>query len=1051
MHWKRVSALLLSLALAGSMMVTTPATTMAAPNTGQGVTAQDARQDNSYSVDFTEAEGTAGWGGVSLANKGAGSVTWEDGALKITSNAGDKAEGNVGVFNMDTPEYTNGYMETEFEMTNAEGRIGFLIHADGGRNHQELIYDNGNWYLRKFANGAGGTNEAQEVYRLSTGTKYTMRVEVVNNKLTAVITQEGGEAKTLYDGQEISSEIPESGHFGFRAWGSDWGNSGDTHYGSMKVYTIAMGELEAGEEPDEPDEPQQGDEYFLDFEKTKGDWQVRPNGSEGSAVVTSDGRFEVQTTKLAGDQYYLTYDAASPDLASGELSMDVEQKYAAAGRFSFVFRYKDANNWNAVGYDVGGAWKLFTMQNGKLTNKSIFTLTPGNTFNIRISFVDTDLEVYIDDSLMYKGSGDLPGGEDVAGKMGIRTWGYEGNYAHIIVDNMKYTKTNAVSLDPRETTIRGSEAGLYDIPVRLSTTLNPFERLTVGSGDDVQELTLGTDYTVDNSGDTPVVTIKKEYIETIKDSAQTVIHFVFQENYSTDFTINIGQDEAAFTYTRDFADGIDGFALKEGSGTVTAKDGKAVLTGNGIFIDENSEESRNNEIGFTFDPTSDNMGMGAVLRYAGEGEDYIWVGPVSQSGQHETTWAISTRSGQKASWPDGYFVLADRGKPYKVKVRVVEDVVTVYVDNAETYTASISGLPTHAGQVGFKSGGNGMSVYGFTQNEAVFPSGTKDEITEETISSDKMTVTMDAAFPRVIKYDVKDAGTAMGQEKPVYGLELNNRWYVPEVKADISGDTATYHMSVDEEEMKATFDVVFTVKGNVLDMRIKNIKDESTPIYTFNFPEQSLVSLPSTAENAELRVNNFKAETVSALSGLSGENTYEATSLAVLSGGGVAASINNGSDKNRQEIAYQTFAAGDHTSTGLWSNEYMYRGLDGKVMEEPWTKVSVTGDRNDDGVVDYQDGAIARRDDCYKDGEERLPGSEDVMRSMNMIAMNVGSMAQYPFLRIEDNIKKFYLGQTASDRISLSRGISRKGMTPLIRITRITIREQAVLQTLRRC
>lgn len=119
----------------------------------------------------------------------------------------------------------------------------------------------------------------------------------------------------------------------------------------------------------------------------------------------------------------------------------------------------------------------------------------------------------------------------------------------------------------------------------------------------------------------------------------------------------------------------------------------------------------------------------------------------------------------------------------------------------------------------------------------------------------------------------------------------------------------------------------------------------------------------------------------------------------------MAATLTGESYKNRHEVAYQTFDAGDHTSTGLWVNEFTYRGLDGEVMYEPAVKVAITADRNKDGKVDYQDGAIALRDDCMT----RKTGADVVTDTWTMVAMNVGSEAQYPFLRILDNVKKMSL------------------------------------------
>ena len=71
----------------------------------------------------------------------------------------------------------------------------------------------------------------------------------------------------------------------------------------------------------------------------------------------------------------------------------------------------------------------------------------------------------------------------------------------------------------------------------------------------------------------------------------------------------------------------------------------------------------------------------------------------------------------------------------------------------------------------------------------------------------------------------------------------------------------------------------------------------------------------------------------------------------------------------------------------------------------------ITTDCNKDNKVDYQDGAIVLRDDCM----ERKTGADTVTDSWNMIAMNVGSEAQYPFLRILDNAKKMSL---ATDNFS---------------------------------
>lgn len=168
-------------------------------------------------------------------------------------------------------------------------------------------------------------------------------------------------------------------------------------------------------------------------------------------------------------------------------------------------------------------------------------------------------------------------------------------------------------------------------------------------------------------------------------------------------------------------------------------------------------------------------------------------------------------------------------------------------------------------------------------------------------------------------------------------------------------------------------------------MKIQNVKEGDTKLYTLNFPGHSLVSMSSKDPEGKLVVNNYQSQTTTDLASAAPSSAYKETTLAVLSNANAAAAVSGLSYKNRHEIAYQTFDAGDHTSTGLWVNEYTYRGLDGKVMiGEPWAKVSVTKDRNKDGKVDYQDGAIALRDDCMT----RKTGADTTTDSWNMIAMN---------------------------------------------------------------
>lgn len=74
-----------------------------------------------------------------------------------------------------------------------------------------------------------------------------------------------------------------------------------------------------------------------------------------------------------------------------------------------------------------------------------------------------------------------------------------------------------------------------------------------------------------------------------------------------------------------------------------------------------------------------------------------------------------------------------------------------------------------------------------------------------------------------------------------------------------------------------------------------------------------------------------------------------------------------------------------------------------KENERPWVKVVIAGDANQNGKVDWQDGAVALRETVMHIPEH----SEMVKEAANIrISMNFGSQAQNPFLIALDNVKR---------------------------------------------
>ncbi len=186
-------------------------------------------------------------------------------------------------------------------------------------------------------------------------------------------------------------------------------------------------------------------------------------------------------------------DKDSPELSSGEFSADFEIN-SHAGRFGFVFHYQDVENYNAVGYDINGKWKYFHCADGKL-DEILFEgpeMTEGTSGNIKITFNKGKLNVVLDGEEIYQNS-NAP--MHSYGQMGIRTWGYSGNYAHIALDRISYNEKKEVRLTPNDIYVKYAEAGTYDVTTTLSNTENPLTGLAVGE----RVLEDGTDYEVNGA------------------------------------------------------------------------------------------------------------------------------------------------------------------------------------------------------------------------------------------------------------------------------------------------------------------------------------------------------------------------------------------------------------------------------------------------------------------------------------------------------------------------------------------------------------------------
>ncbi|MDQ6423481.1 endo-alpha-N-acetylgalactosaminidase family protein [Paenibacillus sp. LHD-117] len=429
------------------------------------------------------------------------------------------------------------------------------------------------------------------------------------------------------------------------------------------------------------------------------------------------------------------------------------------------------------------------------------------------------------------------------------------------------------------------------------------------------------------------------------------------------------------------------------------------------------EAMSDGEFSFTMTPLGLAGKVGAVIRYSAQ-DSWIFVGcdtPMDPFGR--STWIWSMPCGKQ-----GVLFRSDplyEGHSYRMKLRFQSTVLTVYLNGYQVYHGELPDWKTGPGAVGFRAfadgnGGSGHARFGdavasvlddIYRSDFVAPSD-DEPLQTFTLSSAYMDVEVDAAFPRVLRYRWKASGALLfGQEERLACVELNGKRYKPIVASAASrGNEASYRLHF--PQLQAEMTVAIIVEGAALELRISTVRESGEfRIRTIEFPYHGLVSVRDTQEGAAFAcAEGIKGDTFGSVSGEPATRAPLYRAIAIVHTAQLAASVIGNSLHNRRRLCVQTSQHDGYKQTSVWNAYWTYRGPDMEIIGEPWSKVIVTDDRNGDGIVDWQDGAMAVREALPP-----LPGAEALRRSYAHIAMNFASLAQFPFLRILDNVKKFFL------------------------------------------
>ncbi|WP_250505505.1 endo-alpha-N-acetylgalactosaminidase family protein [Bowdeniella massiliensis] len=289
------------------------------------------------------------------------------------------------------------------------------------------------------------------------------------------------------------------------------------------------------------------------------------------------------------------------------------------------------------------------------------------------------------------------------------------------------------------------------------------------------------------------------------------------------------------------------------------------------------------------------------------------------------------------------------------------------------------------------------------------------------LSADGLSVRLHPDFPQVVDYRLGDAQLAGKLCDPLTQVTIDEKPYDVTVAAPTgTGASATYALSV--ADLDVTFNVTITVADGVLSWTITDVNDPDSKVHRIAVPGLDLVSVTaaqqgsiitsklgvSRSQNPDTSLNVATAEPSTHTGFMVGAN--EQALAAGFMSNAVSDNTSDGprSGSNARWIANVT-TIGDARIGTVSPGPFVYRGTTAHLglgpEADPFAQVKIVADANDDGIVDWQDAAIATRDI-----RPATNGQDDVRNTViTRIPFNIVSQATHPFLRTLDDTKRVAL------------------------------------------
>ena len=719
---------------------------------------------------------------------------------------------------------------------------------------------------------------------------------------------------------------------------------------------------------------------------------------------------------------FVFFDQNAPQIKDGEAEMIFKVDGDAskgAGRFGFVLRPQTDGAHLFVGYDLNGIWKIST-KDGAYKTFAGPSIVQGEEYKLQVRFEGKKITIFLNDEQIFDEEVTLDGMPlNSSYGIGFKTWyGASDSYVdHFRVGNIG----SIIGKDIAKKPIQSVGEVAVSTYVRLAPVLPTKVNVTYEDG------TTGSE------------AIKWDYIS--KDKYAKPGEFTTEGTIidrEDRVTANVTVRSEAIEYNTDFntPETSGDWQYTKGTGsTIALENEKLVLNTKGVSIavDKKSPEIANGSYKTKFKYNSTSGRVGLVFRYVDEEQ---WAS-INYDASGNWVWETPQSYGNfGANMP-----VLENGREYEIEVKYSESKITLLIDGKEVAQQNVVSLPTAPGKIGLRSWFDNkiieldyVSVKESNDGVLVPPETIVDE---QTLKSENMNVVLDNNFPRVIRYEWKDGEVLQGEDEQLYIVKLNGDKYIPNVEfTQVDDKTAEYTLRFNELGLEMKLQMIL-VNESTLRMEVKEINENgSFKLKNISFPGHSLASVKN-SDNGQISGvlttgdwNNIKEEFVSVEDVKLG--SYPKT-YGIINDDKFAITVDNNVIEGGRRSVIDVSERYGYKKASLENGTWTYReeaGLEvvpGDPEELPWAQVMIARDTNNSGKVTWQDAAI-----LYRNNMDEVKGSDYVRNSMSYIPFNIGSLAQSPFLRTGDMVKKLSNYTDGFGQLVLEKGYQGEGHDDVI-------------------